>query len=88
MEEQSGGGKAIASLILGVFGMVAWFIPLFGVPVTVVGLVMGINGMKSRQRGMAIAGLVLSIIGLVLSLINAAIGAYLGVTGQHPLFQK
>ena len=82
MQEQSGGGKATASFVLGIAGMFAWFIPLFGFPVTIVGLVLGITGMKSANRGMAIGGLVLNIIFLVATIINSAIGAYAGATGQ------
>jgi hypothetical protein len=37
---------------------------------------------------MATAGIVLNIIGLLLSVVNAAIGVYLGATGQHPLFRQ
>jgi hypothetical protein len=29
----------------------------------------------------------LSVLGLILSVVNAAIGAYLGATGQHPLLR-
>lgn len=82
MEKQTGGGKAIASLVLGIIGMVAWVIPLFGIPTTVVGLVLGIKGLKSQNKGMAVAGVTLSIIGLVASIINMSIGAYMGATGQ------
>jgi uncharacterized membrane protein len=49
---------------------------------SVTSLVLGICGMNSTSRGMAIAGLTLSIIGLVLTIINASIGAFLGATGQ------
>ena len=75
--------KPVTSLVLGIVGMVAWCIPLAGVPVTIVGIVFGAKGLSSTSdRGMAIAGLTLSIIGLVLSVINAIYGAYLGATGQ------
>jgi hypothetical protein len=84
-DSPSGEGKATASLVLGIVGMIAWFIPLFGLPITIVGLVMGIKASKSKKRGMAKAGVVLCIIGLVLTIINAAIGAYMAATGQHPL---
>lgn len=84
MERKTGVGEAIASLALGIIGMMAWFIPLFGLPITVVGLVLGIKGLKSENKGIAVAGLTLSIIGLVATIINASIGAYLGATGQHP----
>lgn len=80
-------GKATAALVLGIVGLLAWFIPLFGLPITIVGVVLGVQGMKSTRRGTAAAGLTLGIIGLVLSIINASIGAYMGATGQHPLVQ-
>lgn len=36
---------------------------------------------------MAITGVVLNSISLVLTIGNAAVGAYMGATGQHPLLQ-
>ncbi|MCG5547507.1 DUF4190 domain-containing protein, partial [Halorhodospira halochloris] len=77
-----GGGKAIASLVLGIVGLFAWLLPIAGLPVTIVGLVLGIKDINSSNRGMAIAGIVLCIIGLVASIINASIGFYMGSTGQ------
>jgi len=84
----SSDGKAIASLVLGILGLILWFCPLIGLGVTVPGLVRGIMSRNQRPSGMATAGIVLCVIGLVLSLINAAIGAYLGATGQHPLLNQ
>ena len=81
----SGGGKAIASMVLGIVGLLAWILPLCGFPVTIVGLILGIVDRKSSRRGMAIAGIVMNIIGLLGSTINAALGAYLALSGQHPL---
>lgn len=78
----AGGGKAIASLCLGLFGLIAWLLPIIGFPVTITGLVLGIKSMYGPRKGMATAGVVLCIIGLVVTTINAAIGAYLGATGQ------
>ncbi|MDF2540675.1 MAG: hypothetical protein K0S47_393 [Herbinix sp.] len=82
MEVKRHKGLAIASLVLGIIGLLAWCIPLFGLPITIVGLVLGILGLKSIYKGMAIAGIVLSSLGLLFSLVNSAIGAYLGATGQ------
>lgn len=79
---QDNSGKATASLVLGLIGLLAWLLPIVGLPVTIVGVVMGAKGRNSSNRGVAVAGLVLSIIGLILTVINAAIGAYLGATGQ------
>jgi len=82
---QQGGGKAIASMVIGIICLLAWCLPICGIPLTIVGLVLGIQDLKSPNRGMAIAGVVMCAIGLVLSLINAAVGLYLAATGQHPL---
>lgn len=76
---------AVISLILGIFSLAAWLLPICGLPMSVTGLVLGILARQSSRRGMAIAGVIMAIIGLVLTIGNAAVGAYLGVTGQ--LFQ-
>ncbi len=78
----SGGGKAIASLCLGLFGLIAWFLPIIGLPTTITGLVLGIKSLQGPRKRMATAGIVPCIIGLVASIANGAIGAYLGATGQ------
>jgi hypothetical protein len=82
-----GSGKAIASLCLGLFALVAWFLPIIGFPVTITGLVMGFKSLNGPRRGMATAGIVLCIIGLVATTANAAIGAYLGATGHLSYFK-
>ncbi len=81
-------GKAKASLILGIVGLIAWLLPIVGIPVTIVGIVKGVQAWKSSKHTLAVAGVVLSIIGLVLAIINMAIGAYIGATGQHPLVNE
>jgi MFS family permease len=73
-------GKALASLILGAVSVVAWLIPLFGLPVTIVGLVMGILGRNSTRKSMAIIGIVLCSLFLIVTLINAIIGAIAAVS--------
>ncbi|HJO93968.1 MAG TPA: DUF4190 domain-containing protein [Victivallales bacterium] len=83
INKTKGGGKAIASLVLGIIGIIAWLIPLFGLPITIVGLVLGCKGRKSAKKGIATSGIVLSIIGLVLTIMNASIGAYIVLTTQH-----
>ena len=75
-------GMSIASMILGIIGLIAWCIPLFGFPVTIVGLVLGILGLKRGGKGMAIAGIVMCSITLLFTLANSIYGAYLGATGQ------
>ena len=75
-------GKATASLVLGIIGMLAWCIPLFGFPINLIGIIMGAKGLNSEKQGTGMAGLILSIIGMIFTVINAIYGAYLGATGQ------
>jgi len=80
-------GKATASLVLGLISIVAWIIPVIGLPTTIAGLVLGIKGLGPQRRGTAIAGIVLSIIFLVITVVNAGLGAYLAAKGQFKLLQ-
>lgn len=52
------------SLILGILGSVAWIVPVIGLPITVVGTVLGAMGMgkKREYRGVSIAGFVVSLV--------------------------
>ncbi len=78
---------AMPSLILGIIGLVAWFIPIIGLPVGIIGLVMGVKALK-LNRTTATIGIILSTICIVLTIINGAIGAYMGLRGEHPLVNK
>ena len=83
-------GRAVAALVLGIIGLLAWLIPFIGLPIQIVGLVLGIQSRKSTKHGMAIAGIVLSSIGILLSIVSALLGmlifASLGVyTTESPL---
>jgi hypothetical protein len=74
---------AIASLVLGIINLCAWFIPICGIPLSVAGLVLGFLGMKDpSQKTLAIIGMVLSGLGLLAACINAAFGAYMAVGGS------
>jgi hypothetical protein len=86
--EQDQPGFSIASMVLGCVGLLAWCLPILGLPVTITGLALGVRGLSSRStKGLAIAGVALCGVGLLLSMVNAAVGAYMGATGQHPLLQ-
>ncbi len=74
-------GLAIASLVIGIINLLAWCLPICGGPLAIAGIILGIFGLKSSSRGMAIAGLVLSGIGLLLSIINAVAGIALFNSG-------
>ena len=79
---------AISGFIIGIIGIVPCLFPLCGLPTSVIGLVLSIIGLKSSKRGLAITGIVLNGLWLLLTIVNAAIGAYLGATGQHELVNK
>lgn len=70
---------AVAALVLGIFGTILCWFPaaLLGVPLALVGLILGIlarkNATETQQpTGMATAGLVISIIGLTLGILLSA----------------
>lgn len=70
-------GKAFIGFILGLCSIIAWFLPIIGLPVTVIGIIFSSLGMNSAKRGQAVAGLILSIIFLVLTVINSLAGLML-----------
>jgi uncharacterized membrane protein (DUF106 family) len=70
---------AVAALVLGIFGTILCWFPaaILGVPLALVGLILGILARKNAQEtqqptGMATAGLVVSVIGLVLGILLSA----------------
>ncbi|MFZ5438081.1 MAG: DUF4190 domain-containing protein [Patescibacteria group bacterium] len=80
--------KATISLVLGIIGLIAWLVPLIGAPITIIGLFLGIMGLKSIKRSMAIVGIVLSSIGLFATIVNVSIEAYQGEVGKNYLINK
>ena len=53
---EKGRTQAIVGFILGLVSIIAWFIPLIGFPVTVIGIIFSGLGMKSiTSKGKAIA---------------------------------
>jgi hypothetical protein len=87
LEKQGKNGLATTSLVLGSIGLLAWCLPILGLPITITGLVMGVKGLQSYKQGAAVAGIVLNIVGLLLSLMNAALGAFLAVANQPGHFR-
>ncbi|MBK1811531.1 DUF4190 domain-containing protein [Clostridium sp. YIM B02505] len=81
VKENNYGSGAVVSFILGIIGLIAWIIPIIGAPITIVGLILGIKKRNSKNKGLAITGIILCIIGLLGTVINASIGAYKGANG-------
>ena len=82
---RKGAKSAVASFVLGLFGMFAWFIPVIGLPVALTGLILGISGLLGRRKILSTAGITLSTISLIATICNATIGAYQGYKGENPL---
>ncbi len=70
-------GKAVASLVLGIIGLIAWLVPIFGLVIAIIGIVLGIIGLNSWKTGMAVSGLVLSILCFIATNINFVFGLYI-----------
>ncbi|PHV71556.1 hypothetical protein CS063_03020 [Sporanaerobium hydrogeniformans] len=68
-EPKSNNLNAWTSLILGIIGSLGWLVPIIGLPVTIVGTVLGAVSMKNKKnRGIGIAGFVVSTVFLVASI--------------------
>ena len=80
---EQGRGQALAGVILGSIGLIAWLLPILGYPIAIVGIIMAVKGRRSfSRRTMATVGLVLPIIALVLTVISSFIG--LAALSSHP----
>lgn len=85
-------GFAVTSLVLGLLGLVASFIPLVGVvawPLVVLGLVLGGVGIarakRSGGKGLAVTGVALSAAGLVVCVLWVAVFSQALSTATPPL---
>lgn len=70
-----GQGTATASLILGLFALFAWIIPLIGLPISIAGIITGSISLSKSQSGSAVGGIILSVLGLIGTIINWILGA-------------
>nr|WP_302597601.1 hypothetical protein [uncultured Cellulosilyticum sp.] len=67
------------SLILGILGSVGWIVPIIGLPITVVGTVLGAMGMgkKREYRGVSIAGFVVNTVFLTAAIAKGIVDVVL-----------
>ena len=72
-------GKTTAGFVLALVSLITWIIPLLGLPTSIIGLVLSINGRKESNSGMALAGIIISIIALIFTICNSLAGALLAV---------
>jgi hypothetical protein len=73
--------KPSITLWLGLGTLVAWFLPIIGLPLALISIGKGINELANRTRTFVRTGIYISLIGLMASVANSAIGAYIGSQG-------
>lgn len=64
-DRNDGTGLGDASLIIGILSVLVFWCPLIGIPLTLVGLILGCLGLRATRNGTAIAGVVLCAIFLL-----------------------
>jgi|GEM_PF-5992105 len=73
---------ARTAVIIGVISLIAWIIPIIGIPLSLFSLIVGIISLNSsRRRDMARASITLGVIGLFLSIIYIIFIIYIISTG-------
>ena len=86
-QPQQGNGVAIAAMVLGILGLIMWWIPGLGLIVALLGLIFGIVGMKKAGRiggkgkGLAITGLITGILGLIPGTIWTCLAIFVTAVG-------
>ncbi|WP_297420285.1 hypothetical protein [Clostridium sp.] len=65
-EKKNNNRKATASMILGFIALIDLLFPIFALPFDIVGLILGILGLKSIHKKKAKVGIIMNIIGMVL----------------------
>lgn len=75
--------NAWTAFILGIISSLGWIVPIIGLPVTIVGTVLGAVGMKQkRNRGIAIAGFVINIVFLCASIAKGIVDIVFYLNGK------
>jgi len=67
-------GWGVASLILGLFGLLAWCCPLIGIVVGILAIIFGIMAIARGATALGIIGIILGALCLILSIINVIVG--------------
>lgn len=83
-QRTGGEGQAIAALVIGIVGGLTWCLPLVGIPLAIIGIVLGVMGMKSTKRTLAIIGIVFCVLSLIAGIGNSVVGAVMSI--QDPSF--
>lgn len=79
-------GLAIASLIVGIVSIPALCVCYAGVPLAIVGVIFGALSLRTRNRGMAIAGIACSAATLLLLVVLIIVAVMFNTWGQRGPF--
>ncbi len=72
--KQSHDIKAWTSFALGIISSLAWIVPIIGLPVTIVGIVLGAVSMKKKNdHGIGVAGFIINLVFLVCTIAKGII---------------
>lgn len=72
-------GKSMASMVLGILGLVLYFVVFFGVLLAIPALVLGLMALRDCKRGVA-GGRDMAIVGLVTSQITIVLAILTGLS--------
>lgn len=78
MPESSAGSWT--SFILGIISSLAWIIPIIGMPVSLVGMVLGAINIRSRKaKGAAIAGFIINLVFLCVAIAKGIVDLIMAI---------
>lgn len=79
--------KSTIALVIGIVGIVSWFIPLIGFPMNITGIVLAVKSSKANPTVAGIA-LVLCVMSLTATIVNSVIGALMGYQAAQQVDQQ
>lgn len=74
--------KATIGFVLSLCGLLGLFSPIIGIILGIIAIVFSVKGLNTRNRGKAIAGIIISIVDFVIAL-NAWVYAYMVYMGYY-----
>lgn len=79
---RAGNGMGVASMVLGIVGLVMFWVPFLNLIMSGLATIFGAIGLKTEGRGMAIAGLVMGLLVLLPLLMFVIFIIFIGAIGS------
>jgi len=73
--EQPETNYSLAAIIIGGFGMIAWCIPILGIPTGLIAIFLGARSLRSKDRLKAIIAIIFGVTCVLLSVVNILVSA-------------